>query len=62
VNQDCCPSVTLEKTVKERRPLVNRVVRPFTEAIDYIKTNKGDTKALVAKNLKSHDPEGLERA
>jgi len=54
--------VTREKTVKERRPLVNRVVRAFTEAIHYIKTNKEDTKALIGKNLKSNDPEGLERA
>ena len=58
VNQDCCLSVTREKTVKERRPLVNRVVRPFTEAIHYIKTNKEETKALIGKNLKSNDPEG----
>ena len=45
----------------ERRPLVNRVVRAFTEAIHYIKTNKEDTKALIGKNLKSNDPEGLEQ-
>ena len=56
------PIPTREKTVKERRPLVNRVVRAFTEAIHYIKTNKEDTKALIGKNLKSNDPEGLERA
>jgi hypothetical protein len=45
-----------------RRPLVNRVVRAFTEAIHYIKTNKEETKALIGKNLKSNDPGGLERA
>jgi ABC-type nitrate/sulfonate/bicarbonate transport system substrate-binding protein len=54
--------VTREKTVKERRPLVNKVVRAFTEALHYIKTNKEETKALIGKNLKTNDPEGLERA
>jgi ABC-type nitrate/sulfonate/bicarbonate transport system substrate-binding protein len=54
--------VTREKTVKERRPLVNKVVRAFTEALHYIKTNKEETKALIGKNLKNNDPEGLERA
>jgi NitT/TauT family transport system substrate-binding protein len=54
--------VTREKTVKERRPLVARVVRAFTEALHYIKTHKEDTKALIGKNLKTNDPEGLERA
>ena len=54
--------VTREKTVKERRPLVLKVVRAFTEALHFIKTNKEETKALIAKNLKSNDPEGLERA
>ena len=54
--------VTREKTVKERRPLVQKVVRAFTEALHYIKTNKEDTKALIGKNLKTKDPEGLERA
>jgi len=54
--------VTREKTVKERRPLVQKVVRAFTEALHYIHTNKEDTKALIAKNLKTKDPEGLERA
>lgn len=54
--------VTREKTVKERRPLVQKVVRAFTEALHYIKTNKEDTKALIGKNLKTKDQEGLERA
>jgi len=54
--------VTREKTVKERRPLVQKVVRAFTEALHFIKTNKDDTKALIGKNLKTKDPEGLERA
>ena len=54
--------VTREKTVKERRPFVSKVVRAFTEALHFIKTNKEETKALIGKNLKSNDPEGLERA
>jgi NitT/TauT family transport system substrate-binding protein len=54
--------VTRERTLKERRPLVNKVVRAFSEALHYIKTNKEDTKALIGKNLKIKDPEGLERA
>lgn len=54
--------VTREKTMRERRPFVTKVVRAFTEALHFIKTNKEETKALIAKNLKSNDPEGLERA
>jgi len=54
--------VTREKTVKEKRPFVLKVVRAFTEALHFIKTNKEETKALIAKNLKTNDPEGLERA
>ena len=54
--------VTREKTVKERRPFVAKVVRAFTEALHFIKANKEETKALIGKNLKSNDPEGLERA
>jgi len=54
--------VTREKTVKERRPFVLKVVRAFTEALHFIKTNKEETKALIGRNLKSNDPEGLERA
>jgi NitT/TauT family transport system substrate-binding protein len=54
--------VTREKTVKERRPSVAKVVRAFTEALHFIKTHKEETKALIGKNLKSNDPEGLERA
>ena len=44
--------VTREKTVRERRALVNKVVRAFTEALHFIKTNKEETKALIGKNLK----------
>jgi hypothetical protein len=45
-----------------RRPLVKRVVRAFTDPIHYIKTKKEDTNGVIGKNLKSNDPEGLERA
>ena len=54
--------VTREKTVRERRPLVVKVVRAFSEALHFIKTNKEETKALIGKNLKVNDAEGLERA
>jgi len=54
--------VTREKTVRERRPFVLKVVRAFAEALHFIKTNKEETKALIGKNLKANDPEGLERA
>jgi NitT/TauT family transport system substrate-binding protein len=54
--------VTREKTIRERRPLVVKVVRAFTEALHYIKTDKEGAKAIISRNLKSNDPEGLERA
>jgi NitT/TauT family transport system substrate-binding protein len=54
--------VTRESTIKTRRQLVAKTVRAFTEALHYIKTNKEETKALIGKNLKITDPEGLERA
>jgi len=54
--------VTRESTVRTRRPFVMKVVRAFTEALHYIKMNKEETKALIGKNLKTSDPEGLERA
>jgi NitT/TauT family transport system substrate-binding protein len=54
--------VTREKTVREKRPFVIKVIRAFTEALHFIKTKKEETKALIAKNLKTNDPEGLERA
>jgi NitT/TauT family transport system substrate-binding protein len=54
--------VAREKTVKERRPFILKVVRAFTEALHFIKTNKEETKALIGRNLKINDAEGLERA
>lgn len=53
--------VTRESTIRTRRPLVAKVVRAFAEAIHYIKTDKEGTKAIISKNLKVTDPEGLER-
>jgi NitT/TauT family transport system substrate-binding protein len=54
--------VTRESTVRARRPFVAKVVRAFTEALHYIKADKEGTKAIISKNLKNNDPEGLERA
>ena len=54
--------VTRESTIKTRRALVAKTVRAFTEALHFIKTNKEETKALIGRNLKITDPEGLERA
>ena len=54
--------VTREKMVRERRPFAAKVVRAFAEALHFIKTNKEETKALIGKNLKVDDAEGLERA
>ena len=48
--------------MREKRPFVIKVVRAFTEALHFIKTKKEETKALIAKNLKTNNPEGLERA
>jgi len=61
-NQSRPASEASEKTVKERRPFVAKVVRAFTEALHFIKTNKEETKTLIGKNLKTNDAEGLERA
>jgi ABC-type nitrate/sulfonate/bicarbonate transport system substrate-binding protein len=51
-----------EKNPQEAGPLVAEVMRAVSEALHFIKTNKEETKALIAKNLKINDPEGLERA
>lgn len=54
--------VTTERVLKTKRPMVQKVIRAFSEAIHYIKTDKEGAKAVIAKNLKMSDPEGLERA
>ena len=54
--------VTTERVIKAKRPMVAKVVKAFSEAIHYIKTDKEGAKAIIGKNLKMTDPEGLERA
>jgi len=53
--------VTREATVKARRPMLTRLVRALTEAIHYIKVDKEGTKAVIGKNARLTDPDGLER-
>jgi len=53
--------VTRESIIKAKRPMVARFARAITEAIHYVKTDKEGTKAILSKNLKITDPEGLER-
>ena len=54
--------LTRESTVKNKRSLVDKVVRANIEAIHFIKTDREGTKAIFSKFLKLKDPEGLERA
>jgi len=53
--------VTRESTIKAKRPMVAKIARAITEAIHYVKTDKEGTKAILSRNLKITDPEGLER-
>ena len=53
--------VARESIIKARRPMVASFARAITEAIHYVKTDKEGTKAIMGKNLKITDPEGLER-
>ena len=53
--------VSRESIIKAKRPMVARFARAITEAISYVKTDKEETKAIISKNLKITDPEGLER-
>ncbi len=53
--------VTREFTVKTRRPMLARVARALTEAIHSVKTDREGTKAIISRNLKITDPQGLER-
>lgn len=53
--------VTRESTIKAKRPMVAKIARAITEAIHYVKTDKEGTKAILSRNLKIADPEGLER-
>lgn len=51
-----------EAIVKAKRPLLQKLVRAFVEAIHVIKTEKEYAKTIFKKNLGISDPEGLERA
>jgi NitT/TauT family transport system substrate-binding protein len=53
--------VTREAIVKQRRPMLTRVVRALTEAIHYIRVDKEGTKAVIGKYTKLSDADGLER-
>lgn len=53
--------VTRESIIKAKRPMVAKVARAITEAIHQVKTDREGTKAVLSKNLKITDPEGLER-
>jgi ABC-type nitrate/sulfonate/bicarbonate transport system substrate-binding protein len=52
-------SMTREATIKSKRPLITRAM---VESIQFIKTNKEATKAILAKKLRTDDQDGLERA
>ena len=54
--------LTREAIVKAKRPLLLKFTRAMIEAIHFNKTNKEESKAIWAKNLRINDPEGLERA
>ena len=55
-------SMTRESTIKSKRPLITRYARAMVESIQFIKTNKEATKAILAKKLRTDDQDGLERA
>ena len=54
--------VTRRKTIKEDRDTVMRFVRSFVEGIAFLKHNKEASKQVLAKYLRSNDPEYLEGA
>lgn len=53
---------TREAIINAKRPALAKFARAVSEGIHYTKTQKEGTKAIMAKNLKMTDPEGLERA
>jgi ABC-type nitrate/sulfonate/bicarbonate transport system substrate-binding protein len=55
-------SLTREAVIKSRRPAIMRYARAMVESIQFIKTNKEATKAILAKRLRTDDQDGLERA
>ena len=54
--------VTRRKTIKEDRDTVMRFVRSFVEGIAFLKYNKEASKQVLAKYLRTNDPEYLEGA
>ena len=54
--------VTRRKTVREDRDTVMRFVRSFVEGIAYLKNNKEFSQRVLAKYLRTSDPEYLEGA
>ena len=55
-------AMTREAVIKSKRPVIARYARAMVESIQFIKTNREATKAILAKRLRMDDPEGLERA
>jgi NitT/TauT family transport system substrate-binding protein len=54
--------VTRRKTIREERDTVARYVRSFVEGIAFLKNNKEASKQVLAKYLRTNDPEYLEGA
>ena len=54
--------VTPRKTIREERDTVARYVRSFVEGIAFLKNNKEASKQVLAKYLRTNDPEYLEGA
>ncbi len=54
--------VTRRKTIREERDTVMRFVRSYVEGVAFLKQNKEFSQKVLAKNLRTHDPEYLEGA
>jgi len=54
--------VTRRKTIKDERDTVMRFVRSFVEGIAFLKNHKEASKQVLAKYLRTNDPEYLEGA
>ena len=54
--------VTRRKTIREDRDAVMRVVRSYVEGIAFLKQNKEFSQKVLAKHLRTNDPEFLEGA
>src|ERR1044071_7687246 len=55
-------ALSRESTVKAKRPVLLKFARAMMEAVHFNKTNKEEAKAILARNLRISDPEGIERA